>query len=379
MMVAVAVVVLAAVGANDYNYDHTGYTNFSLDFATSSECSACKCQDCKAKYDGAINVINALTASVKEMTSNRGVIPSKRIPYPYTPPEIKAQASRVWLYEYPSSFKLISYHHSNLRRAGDSQVMEDMKLQGSVPASLFSLYQLQTIILHALLHSCFDIHHTDMNSGLAYITQTRSSVSYLHWAPTRKLMETPHLQGRNHYPPSHIPHLALGVGIHKDAGGLTILAQDDIGWLEVETLSREKLASRLTLTADAASVGPPLLPLEATAEEHNITIDNPSIASKEEEKVEPVSSRERKNYPFEGFNISNEALKKLTQLINDYSEWIADGLLKHHGDRKQNDEHYKLNESSLGLDMFDFVVAHPGMKNWFYLMSQPQTFWNDEV
>ncbi|PHU14012.1 hypothetical protein BC332_15217 [Capsicum chinense] len=33
------------------------------------------------------------------------------------------------------------------------------------------------------------------------------------------------------------------------------------------------------------------------------------------------------------FNISDEALKKLTQLINDYSEWIADGLLKHHAGR----------------------------------------------
>ncbi|KAF3667372.1 hypothetical protein FXO37_10055 [Capsicum annuum] len=33
------------------------------------------------------------------------------------------------------------------------------------------------------------------------------------------------------------------------------------------------------------------------------------------------------------FNISDEALKKLTQLINDYSEWIVDGLLKYHADR----------------------------------------------
>ncbi|KAF3637492.1 putative glycerol-3-phosphate 2-O-acyltransferase 6-like [Capsicum annuum] len=55
----------AAVGANDapltvfeiinyYDYDHTGYT----DFATSSKCSACKCQDRKAKHDGVINAIN---------------------------------------------------------------------------------------------------------------------------------------------------------------------------------------------------------------------------------------------------------------------------------------------------------------------------------
>ncbi|PHT72592.1 hypothetical protein T459_23377 [Capsicum annuum] len=48
---------------------------------------------------------------------------------------------------------------------------------------------------------------------------------------------------------------------------------------------------------------------EATAKEHSITVYNPSIASKEEEKVEPVSLGERKNYLFEGFNISEGALK----------------------------------------------------------------------
>ncbi|PHT36225.1 hypothetical protein CQW23_23925 [Capsicum baccatum] len=70
-----------------------------------------------------------------------------------------------------------------------------------------------------------------------------------------------------------------------------------------------------------------------TAEEHNMTVDNPSTTSKDEEKVEPVSLGEQKNYPFEGFNISEEAPKKLIQLINDYSEWITDGLLKHHAGR----------------------------------------------
>ncbi|PHT98780.1 hypothetical protein BC332_32300 [Capsicum chinense] len=90
-----------AVGANDapltvfeetshYDYDHTGCTNFSPDFAISSECSACKYQDCKAKHDGVINAINALTSSIKEMASNRSVIPSKRISYPNTQLEIKA-------------------------------------------------------------------------------------------------------------------------------------------------------------------------------------------------------------------------------------------------------------------------------------------------
>ncbi|PHU22277.1 hypothetical protein BC332_07384 [Capsicum chinense] len=73
--------------------------------------------------------------------------------------------------------------------------------------------------------------------------------------------------------------------------------------------------------------------LEATIEEHNIIVDNPSNVSKEEEKIEHASSGERKNYPFKGFNISDEAPKKLTQLINNYTEWIADGLLKHHAGR----------------------------------------------
>ncbi|KAF3665975.1 hypothetical protein T459_05535 [Capsicum annuum] len=77
-----------------YDYDHNGCTNFSPDFASSSECSSCKCQDCKAKYDGVINSINALTASVKEITSKRGVIPSKRISYPDTPLEIKTAKRR---------------------------------------------------------------------------------------------------------------------------------------------------------------------------------------------------------------------------------------------------------------------------------------------
>lgn len=41
----------------------------------------------------------------------------------------------------------------------------------------------------------------------------------------------------NHYPPCPFPHLALGVGRHKDAGALTVLAQDDVGGLEVKSKS----------------------------------------------------------------------------------------------------------------------------------------------
>lgn len=38
----------------------------------------------------------------------------------------------------------------------------------------------------------------------------------------------------NHYPPCPSPDLALGVGRHKDGGALTVLAQDEVGGLEVK-------------------------------------------------------------------------------------------------------------------------------------------------
>ncbi|PHT36245.1 putative beta-1,3-galactosyltransferase 17 [Capsicum baccatum] len=81
---------LTVFKTNHYEYDHTGYT----DFASPSECSACKCQVCKAKYDVVINAINVLTTSVKELISKRGLIPSKRILYPSTPLKIKAKRRR---------------------------------------------------------------------------------------------------------------------------------------------------------------------------------------------------------------------------------------------------------------------------------------------
>ncbi|PHT59555.1 hypothetical protein CQW23_01918 [Capsicum baccatum] len=40
--------------------------------------------------------------------------------------------------------------------------------------------------------------------------------------------------------------------------------------------------------------------ITATTEEHNMAVDNPSTASKDEENVEHVSLGERKNYLFEG-------------------------------------------------------------------------------
>ncbi|PHT98391.1 hypothetical protein BC332_32671 [Capsicum chinense] len=185
--------------------------DFSPDFAASSEFSTCKYQYCKVKHDGVINSINALTASIKEMTSKRGVIPSKRISYPDTPLEIKAVKRRN---------------------------------KDTYKASLI----IKNKIVMPLSLSCTDV-----------------------------------------------------------------------------------LCARAT--GEQHELKKADVTVEATAEEHNIIVDNPSTTSKEK-KVEPVSLGEWKNYPFKGFNILDEAPKKLTQLINDYLEWIVDGLLKHYAGRR---------------------------------------------
>ncbi|PHU29290.1 hypothetical protein BC332_01383 [Capsicum chinense] len=90
----------AAVGANDtsltifkakhYKYDHTGNKNFACPY----ECSASKCQDCRVKHDVVINAINALTTSVKELTSKRDRILSKRILFTSALLEIRSKRRR---------------------------------------------------------------------------------------------------------------------------------------------------------------------------------------------------------------------------------------------------------------------------------------------
>ncbi|PHT73423.1 hypothetical protein T459_24208 [Capsicum annuum] len=77
-----------------YDYNHNGCTDYSPDFAAYTECSLCKCQECKVKHDEVINAINALATSVKKITFKEGVIPSKRISYPDTPLGIKADKRR---------------------------------------------------------------------------------------------------------------------------------------------------------------------------------------------------------------------------------------------------------------------------------------------
>ncbi|KAF3622536.1 hypothetical protein FXO38_31225 [Capsicum annuum] len=47
--------------------------------------------------------------------------------------------------------------------------------------------------------------------------------------------------------------------------------------------------------------------------------------------------------------------------------------------RKETKNHYRVNASGLGYSQLNFVVAYPQFKNWFYLMFERKTCWNDEV
>ncbi|PHU07825.1 hypothetical protein BC332_24314 [Capsicum chinense] len=80
-------------------------------------------------------------------------------------------------------------------------------------------------------------------------------------------------------------------------------------------------------------------------------------------------------HQFDGYLISDEMPMGL---IEEYFDWIVEGLLKFHEKKKLKDNHYKANKSGIGFSLLDFVVAQPDSKNWFYTMSQPNTCWNDK-
>ncbi|KAM3345120.1 hypothetical protein P3S68_024829 [Capsicum galapagoense] len=84
---------------------------------------------------------------------------------------------------------------------------------------------------------------------------------------------------------------------------------------------------------------------------------------------------EKLKYAFDGYTVNQDLSN---ELMIDYSQWIAVGLLKTHSAKKETDNHYRLNASRLGYSQLDFVVAYPQSRNWFYLMSERKKCWNDE-
>ncbi|PHT44415.1 hypothetical protein CQW23_13573 [Capsicum baccatum] len=91
--------------------------------------------------------------------------------------------------------------------------------------------------------------------------------------------------------------------------------------------------------------------------------------------LEDESTNFKQTFAFEGYGISDDMP---SSIIEEYKKWVLESLLKFHSQKKMNDEHYKAKASSLGVQQYNFVVAYARSKNWFYLMSQKNSCWNDE-
>ncbi|KAE8008953.1 hypothetical protein FH972_005411 [Carpinus fangiana] len=112
----------------------------------------------------------------------------------------------------------------------------------------------------------------------------------------------------NHYPQCPFPHLALGVGRHKDAGALTVLAQDDVGGLEVRRKSDGEWIP-VTPTPDAyiINVGD-LFQVWSNDKYESV-----------EHRVVVNSTKERFSIPFFFFPSHNTIVKPLEELVNEQS------------------------------------------------------------
>ncbi|KAM3204784.1 hypothetical protein P3L10_028194 [Capsicum annuum] len=80
-------------------------------------------------------------------------------------------------------------------------------------------------------------------------------------------------------------------------------------------------------------------------------------SSKEKKKL---IFKEQKKYPFEGYHITGDSP---TVEMKIFEEWIHDGLYEKHMKKKDNDDHYKVNCSTLEFRQLDFVVVFPKSKN----------------
>ncbi|XP_004505175.1 protein LATERAL BRANCHING OXIDOREDUCTASE 1-like [Cicer arietinum] len=110
----------------------------------------------------------------------------------------------------------------------------------------------------------------------------------------------------NHYPPCPYPHLALGVGRHKDAGALTILAQDDVGGLEVKRKTdQEWVLVKPTPNAYIINVG------------DIIQVWSNDAYESVEHRVMVNSEKERFSIPFFFFPAHDTEVKPLEELINE--------------------------------------------------------------
>ncbi|CAL0313528.1 unnamed protein product [Lupinus luteus] len=110
----------------------------------------------------------------------------------------------------------------------------------------------------------------------------------------------------NHYPSCPYPHLALGVGRHKDPGALTILAQDEVEGLEVKHKADHKWI-RVKPTSDAYIINVGDI----------IQVWSNDVYESVEHRVMVNSEKERFSIPFFFFPAHDSEIKPLEELINE--------------------------------------------------------------
>ncbi|GAY58252.1 hypothetical protein CUMW_185620 [Citrus unshiu] len=110
----------------------------------------------------------------------------------------------------------------------------------------------------------------------------------------------------NYYPPCPYPELALGVGPHKDGGALTVLAQDDVGGLQVRGKSDgEWIPVKPIPDAYIINIG------DATQVWSNDKYESP------EHRVVVNTEKERFSIPFFFFPAHHAMLKPFDEIVNE--------------------------------------------------------------
>ncbi|KAJ7946014.1 2-oxoglutarate and fe-dependent oxygenase-like protein [Quillaja saponaria] len=110
----------------------------------------------------------------------------------------------------------------------------------------------------------------------------------------------------NYYPPCPFPHLALRVGKHKDAGAIIVLAQDDVGGLEVTRKSDgEWIPVKPTPDAYIINVG------------DIVQVWNNDKYESVEHRVVVNSEKERFSIPFFFFPAHHVMVKPVEELVHE--------------------------------------------------------------
>ncbi|XP_021287288.1 protein DMR6-LIKE OXYGENASE 1-like [Herrania umbratica] len=110
----------------------------------------------------------------------------------------------------------------------------------------------------------------------------------------------------NYYPPCPSPELALGVGRHRDGGALTVLAQDDVGGLQIkEQSSGEWIPVKPIPNAYIINIA------------DSLQVWSNDLYVSAEHRVVVNSERERLSIPFFFFPSHYVTVKPLEELVNE--------------------------------------------------------------